>query len=180
MSKEKTEAVTLKVTGKQPNAKMCFVCGVDNKFGLKSRFYELEDGQLLAVFQPADEHQGYPGRLHGGIAATILDETIGRAIMIKYKETVWGVTVDFSMRLRKPVPLDGEVHVIARIVEEGRRSFNGEGEIILADGSVAVEGKGRYLKMEIDKIADLDHEGGEWEVYDLPEDPKQVELVLKN
>lgn len=180
MTRKKTETVNLKVTGKQPNAKMCFVCGVDNRFGLKSRFYELEDAQLLAVFQPAEEHQGYPGRLHGGIAATILDETIGRAIMIKYRETVWGVTVDFSMRLRKPVPLDGEVRVIARIVDEGRRTFNGEGEIVLADGTVAVEGKGRYLKMEIDKIADLDHEGGEWEVYNLPDDPEQVDLVVKN
>jgi uncharacterized protein (TIGR00369 family) len=180
VSKEKIRAVTLKVTGKQPNARMCFVCGVENRFGLKSRFYELEDGQLLAVFQPAEEHQGYPGRLHGGIAATILDETIGRAIMIKYNKTVWGVTVDFSMRLRKPIPLDEEVRVIARIVEEGRRSFNGEGEIVLADGTVAVEGKGRYLKMEIDKIADLDHEGGEWEVYEAADDPGQVELILKN
>ena len=34
---------------KQPNSKMCFVCGLDNGFGLKSRFYELEDGQLLAI-----------------------------------------------------------------------------------------------------------------------------------
>ena len=62
----------LKVLKRQPNSKMCFVCGLDNKFGLKSRFYELEDNQLMAIFTAAEEHQGYPGRLHGGIAATIL------------------------------------------------------------------------------------------------------------
>ena len=106
----------LNVTQKQPNSRMCFVCGLENSFGLKSRFYELEDGQLMAVFSPSNEHQGYPGRLHGGLAATILDETIGRAIMLTHSANIWGVTVDFSMRLRKPVPIDGEVTVLARIV----------------------------------------------------------------
>jgi uncharacterized protein (TIGR00369 family) len=166
----------LKVTRKQPNSRMCFVCGMENSFGLKTRFYELDDGQLMAVFNPENEHQGYPGRLHGGIAATILDETIGRAIMGAHEDKIWGVTIDFSMKLRKPVPLDGEIRVLARIVSEGRRSFEGEGEILLADGTVAVEARGKYLKMEIDKIADFDHEGDEWQVVTLPEDPDFIEL----
>lgn len=168
------------VTKKQPNSRMCFVCGMNNRFGLKSRFYELEDGQLMAVFQPADEHQGYPGRLHGGIAATILDETIGRAIMLAHSGTIWGVTIDFSMKLRKPVPLDGEIRVLARIVSEGRRFFQGEGEILLADGQVAVAGSGKYLKMDIDKIAEFDHEGEDWQIVSLPEDPDFVELHEKS
>lgn len=171
--------VRLRVTGKQPNSKMCFVCGLDNSFGLKSSFYELEDGQLIAVFKPSNEHQGYPGRLHGGIAATILDETIGRAIMISHSDAIWGVTVDFTMKLRRPVPIDEEVRVVARIVSDGKRTFEGEGEIILADGSVAVEGRGRYLKMDIDKIADFDHEGAEWRVNDLPDDPESIEIMRR-
>lgn len=153
---------------------MCFVCGLKNAFGLKSRFYELENGELMAIFQPSSEHQGYPGRLHGGIAATILDETIGRAIMVAYSDNIWGVTVDFSMRLRKPVPIDREVRVIARIVSDGKRSFEGTGEIVLEDGTVAIEGKGKYLKMDIGKIADFDHQEQEWRVVDDLDDPERV------
>jgi len=156
---------------------MCFVCGTDNSFGLKSTFYELEDGQLMAIFQPLEQHQGYPGRLHGGIAATILDETIGRAIMLHYSNNIWGVTVDFSMKLRKPVPIEGEIRVLARIIEDGKRSFQGEGEILLPDGQVAVQGRGKYLKMDIDKIADFDHQGDAWKVIPNPEDPQFVELI---
>ena len=52
-----------------------------------------------------------------GLAATILDETIGRAIMLSEGGNIWGVTIDFSMRLRKPVPLDEEVWVLARITK---------------------------------------------------------------
>ncbi len=159
------------ITGKQPNSRMCFVCGVDNRFGLKSRFYELESGEIMAVFRPADEHQGYPGRLHGGIAATILDETIGRAVMISTAGHIWGVTMRFSMRLRKPVPLTEEIRVVARIVKEGKRSFEGTGEILLEDGSVAVEGEGKYLKQEIESIAEFDVEGGDWFMVEHPEDP---------
>ncbi|MBW1634740.1 MAG: PaaI family thioesterase [Deltaproteobacteria bacterium] len=166
----------LKVTKKQPNSKMCFVCGLENKFGLKSRFYELEGGLLVAVFTPLEEHQGYPGRLHGGIAATILDETIGRAIMLTHSDNIWGVTLDFSMKLRKPVPLDSEIKVVARIEKERSRSFTGVGEILLADGTVAIEGRGKYLKMDIDKIADFDHEGDEWRVVELSKDPLFMEV----
>jgi acyl-coenzyme A thioesterase PaaI-like protein len=166
----------MKVMKKQPNSKMCFVCGLQNAFGLKSRFYELENGEIMAIFRPSSEHQGYPGRLHGGIAATILDETIGRAIMVTYSDNIWGVTVDFSMRLRKPVPLDREIRVVGRIVTDGKRTFEGSGEILLEDGSVAIEGKGKYLKMDIEKIADFDHEGEEWRVVADADDPETVTL----
>jgi acyl-coenzyme A thioesterase PaaI-like protein len=165
-----------RVAAKQPNSKMCFVCGLSNDLGLKSAFYELEGGELLAVFEPADGHQSYPGRLHGGVSAAILDETIGRAILSKSQGEVWGVTVDFSMRLSKPVPISGPLRVIGRIDKDSSRFFEGSGEILLADGSVAVSGKGRYIKMPLDKIADFNREEQEWRVVPLPEDPTEVEL----
>jgi len=155
---------------------MCFVCGLQNGFGLKSRFYELEDEQLLAVFSPLQEHQGYPGRLHGGIAATILDETIGRAIMMTQSDSIWGVTVDFSMKLRKPVPIDGDVMVLAKIVNENKRMFTGVGAIMLPDGQIAVQAEGKYLKMDIEKIADFDHQGEDWVIVPMASDPEYVEL----
>ena len=166
----------VKISKRQPNARMCFVCGMENAFGLQGRFYELENQELLAVFQPKPEHQGYPGRLHGGLAASILDETIGRAIMLHASGDVWGVTIDFSVRFRKPVPLDGEVRVLARITDNGKRKFTGTGEIVLADGTPAVQGEGQYLKMDIEKIAEFDHEGDDWQVFSAADDPQEVEI----
>jgi acyl-coenzyme A thioesterase PaaI-like protein len=55
---------------------MCFVCGQKNDFGLHATFYETQNNELAALITPSDQHQGYPGRMHGGIATTILDETI--------------------------------------------------------------------------------------------------------
>ncbi|MCD6494959.1 PaaI family thioesterase [Candidatus Bipolaricaulota bacterium] len=165
-----------RVMRKQPNSKMCLVCGMKNSLGLKAFFYELENGEVLAIFHPCEEHQSYPGRMHGGIATAILDETIGRAGMIKYGEDMWGVTLEFHTRFRKPVPLDAELRVLGRITGEKKRAFVGSGEILLPDGAVAVEGKGRFLKLPIDKIADFDVDEQEWKVVPSPEDPQEVNL----
>lgn len=157
-----------KVLGTQNVSRMCMVCGMENSSGLKARFFELDDGELLGEFTPAADHQGYPGRLHGGIASTLLDETIGRAISIGDPD-VWGVTIELTVKFRKPVPLDEPVRAFGRITKDGGRSFEGTGEIRLADGSVAVEATGRYLKLPIERIAGDVFADEEWF-----EDPRPV------
>jgi len=164
-----------RVVGKQHNSKMCLVCGLKNQFGLRSFFYELDNDELLAVFKPMEEHQSYPGRMHGGIATAILDETIGRAIMMK-EHDIWGVTTHFESRYRQPIPLDGEIRVIGRIEKLTRRTFEGSGEILLPDGSVAAQGWGKYIKLPLEKIADFDVSEQEWRITRSPDDPQVVEI----
>ncbi len=165
------------VTGVQNISRMCVVCGAENGFGLHARFLELDTGELLGAFVPAEHHQGYPGRLHGGIASTLLDETIGRAISIADPD-VWGVTVELNVRFRKPVPLDEEVRAVARITRDSRRLFEGTGEIVLADGTVAVEASGKYMKMPIEDIVDRDFDA-EW-FADPREHPSSVSLAVSS
>ena len=145
------------ITGSQNISRMCVVCGTENASGLKAAFYEVEGGELVGVFQPRPELQGYPGRLHGGIATTLLDETIGRAVSMG-DPNAWGVTVELNVRFKKPVPLDAPVRAVARITKDSSRLFEGSGEIVLADGTVAVEATGKYLRMPIDRIAQGDFE----------------------
>ena len=165
-----------KVSGKQPNSKMCLVCGLKNPYGLHTAFYELDNKELLAVFRTREEHQSYPGRLHGGIISTILDETIGRAIMVQSEDEIWGVTVDLQVRFKKPVPLDQELRVVGRITKKSSRFFEGTGELLLEDGTVAAEAQGRYLKAPLEKIADFDVHAQEWGVVLSPDDPDEVDL----
>lgn len=166
-----------KVTAKQPNSKMCVVCGLKNPFGLHTSFFELDNHDLLAIFKPRDEHQSYPGRLHGGIISTILDETMGRAILTQSEEEVWGITVELQVRFMKPVPLDGELRVIGRICKDNNRFFEGTAELLLKDGTVAAAGHGKYLKAPLEKIADFDVDAREeWGIVTLPDDPHEVML----
>ena len=165
-----------KVTGKQESSKMCFICGKKNDFGLRASFYETDKDELIAIFKPKQEHQGYPGRLHGGIAAAILDETIGRNINMGRGEDVWGVTLEFSIKYKKPIPLEEDIRVVTRLTDENKRIFEGEGEVVLEDGMVAATGKGKYLKLPIGKIADFDLEENEWKVIQSPDDPDYIEI----
>jgi len=162
-----------KVTGKQHNSKICFVCGLKNSAGLKASFFETDSGALVALFTPRAEHQSYPGRLHGGIASAILDETIGRAINVGSDGEIWGVTLELTMTYKKPIPLDLELRAIGRIVEEKSRFYTGTGEILLPDGEVAVSAVGKYLKAPLEKIADFDPVVNEWSVIQRDDDPLQ-------
>ena len=51
-----------KIRAAQNVSRMCLVCGMENTAGLKARFFEVDGGELVGVFQPREEHQGYPGR----------------------------------------------------------------------------------------------------------------------
>ncbi len=179
---------------------MCLVCGAGNPLGLQARFYELEaetagaggagagggadagdagggaaaGRELLGVFTLREEHQSYPGRLHGGISSAILDETIGRAITIAHPGT-WGVTAELTLRYRKPLPLSGEIRAVGRITRDTRRLFEGTGEILLGDGTVAVEASGKYLKMTLDEITGDDFDQREW-FSDPRERPDEIDL----
>ncbi|RPI06116.1 MAG: PaaI family thioesterase [Ignavibacteriae bacterium] len=163
-----------RVTGKQQNSKMCFLCGLKNSFGLKAAFYELESNELVCIFTPSNEHQSYPGRLHGGITTAVLDETIGRAIMMISKEEVWGVTIEFTTRFKKQIPLNQELRVVGRITNETSRTFEGTGELLLPGGEVAATGFGKYLRMPLDKISDFDPQAQEWKITTKETDPEII------
>jgi uncharacterized protein (TIGR00369 family) len=141
-----------RILAAQNVSRMCLVCGIDNAFGLGARFYELEGDELLGVFTPRDEHQSYPGRLHGGVASAMLDETIGRAVLLRHADT-WGVTAELTVRFRKPVPLGAELRCIGRLTRDTSRLFEGTGELLLEDGEVAAEARGKYVKLRIEDIA---------------------------
>lgn len=161
---------------KQPNSRHCFICGVENVGGVRVAFYDTTDGDggaaVLARFTPRSEHQGYPNRLHGGVAAGILDETIGRAINAGAGEgaaTTWGVAIRLTLRYLRPVPLDVELTARGRIHRDTRKLFEGTGEIVLPDGTVAVRAEGQYVKLPLGEITAADPEALGWRVYeDVP------------
>ena len=165
-----------KVLKKQHISKMCFVCGEKNDFGLHAEFYETDDNQLVAMINPSEQHQGYPGRMHGGIAATILDETIARSICAGKDEQIWGVTLEFKTRYRKPVPLGQELKIVVRVTSEGTRSFEGSAEIILPNGEIAVSAEGKYMKMSTEKIVNDQFVNDDWYVTERPDDPSEIEI----
>lgn len=151
-----------KIKATQNISRNCLVCGVENEYGLKTRFHETEENEVIALFRPQEFHQSYPNITHGGISAALLDEVIGRAIMAFYDRKTFGVTIELNVKYKKPVPYGVELKAIGRITRDGGRIFEGTGEIYLPDGSLAVSAEGKYMKRKVEQISDATFVDNEW------------------
>lgn len=151
-----------KIKATQNISRNCMVCGVENDFGLKTRFHETEHNEVIAVFTPQPHHQSYPRITHGGITAAILDETIGRALMTTAGSTGFGVTLELNVKYKKPVPYGVELKAIGRITADNGRIFEGAGELYLPEGTLAATATGRYLKRSLEKFTDAEFIDRDW------------------
>ena len=131
---------------RQPSSRMCFVCGRQNPIGLKIMF-EGDGERVWATFTGRREHEGYPGILHGGITFALLDEVIGRAAMELDESAPWMMTGRAELRYRKPVPIGEELTLMGELTRVRSRAIEGRGELLLSDGTVAVEASALYVKV---------------------------------
>ena len=131
----------------------CFVCGESNPAGVHAHFsLGAAPDEMRAQFAVDARHQGYPGRTHRGILASVLDETLGRAVALHGH---WSFTARLEVRYRQPLPVGAEVEVVAWQVRDRGRFVEAKGEARLADGQVVAEATGLFLKLQPDEEAAL-------------------------
>jgi acyl-coenzyme A thioesterase PaaI-like protein len=143
-----------RVLKKQYNSKMCFVCGTENKLGLHTDFYELDNQKLVGILKGIDQHQSYPLRMHGGIITALLDETIGRAIQIASPDA-WGITASITVKFLKPVPLDEPLKVVGYVTSNRRLLFEGVGYMCDEQLNILATAEAKYFKKDVSEITDL-------------------------
>lgn len=149
---------------KQPNSQHCFVCGVSNPIGLKIRFYSVGECEVEARVVFTEFYQGYPGITHGGMVATVLDETMGRAILAIDPARLM-VTGTMELRYRHSVPLNTEILFRGVITKDRKRVAQAVGQAILPDGTVAVEASCTLVGIPADKLAEMNTPEIGWRVY---------------
>ena len=143
----------MKVVSKQRNSKMCAICGMDNKYGVHAQFYNMEDGSVMTKFKYREEHQSYPGRVHGGLITAMLDEMGLRALWAKEgSEEKFGVTMSLDTKYRKPVPYDEEIIGKGIVIKENNKFFVVDSKILDLQGNVLANGTIKYIKLDTNKI----------------------------
>ena len=143
----------MKVVSKQRNSKMCAICGMDNKYGVHAQFYNMEDGSVMTKFKYRQEHQSYPGRVHGGLITAMLDEMGLRALWAKEgSEEKIGVTMSLDTKYRKPVPYDEEIIGKGIVIKENNKFFVVDSKIMDLQGNVLANGTIKYIKLDTNKI----------------------------
>lgn len=102
----------------------CFGCGPANDEGLGLRSFASEDGELLvATFEPKPHHAAFGSVLNGGIIGALLDCHSNWAAAHRLMRErglampPCTVTADFHVTLRRPTPLEGPLHLTARVLE---------------------------------------------------------------
>lgn len=144
----------MKVISKQRNSRMCAVCGLDNAYGLRAPFYNMEDGSVVSLFRYRDWHQSYPGRVHGGLITAMLDEMGLRGLWAKHGgvEDDFGVTISLDTAYRKPVPYDTDLIARGVVSRETSRFFIVDAVIMDRSGTVLANGTVKYIKMDTAQI----------------------------
>lgn len=163
----------MKVIKKQNNSDYCLICGVNNPAGLVADFYEMEDKSVVAKINFKKEHQSYPGRVHGGMISALLDELVGRAIWV-YDPNQWGVTMQLNVKFRKPVPYETELKAVGRIDNQTSRTFMGSGQILDKEGNILAEATATYMKLPLDKIADIEGDTSAADVF-IPDNVTEID-----
>jgi len=121
----------------------CFGCGMRNQIGLQLVFRQ-EGDEIVTEFTPDRQYQGFPGVLHGGVVATLLDETLSRTASAVGR---WMMTARLDIRYRRAAPIGQPLRVTARATTARSRIVTGTGEVRLADDPsvIIAEATGTFL-----------------------------------
>ena len=126
-------------------------------------FYTIEPGRCHAEVVIPAHYEGYPGVVHGGIVAAILDETGGRAHMTD--PTRFMVTAQLNVRYRRPVPSETLLEVIGMAIERKGRVSKAHSEIKNQSGEVLAEAELVLVDIPESQLAEMDPEELGWRVY---------------
>ncbi len=163
----------MKVVSKQNNSHMCVICGMDNKLGVRGQFYNMEDGSVGGLFTYRPEHQSYPGRVHGGLLATMIDELAGRVLWVDRPECI-AVTMDINVRYHKPAPYGEPLKGRGYYTKKLSRAYSAKCEIMDMNNNILAEGEAKYLIMPAEKITNVTVEE-ELDIY-IPDDVTEIDF----
>jgi len=152
---------------KQPVSRNCFICGVENPIGLRLSFVDDGDSTVRAEVNVPEGYNGYPGVVHGGIVAAILDEVSGRALLARgHDVTNLFVTLKMELRYRQPTPTNTPLTAVGTIVKWGKSHAKVHGELRLPDGTVTAEADCLVARPPADFAERWEPERQYWRVYD--------------
>ena len=131
---------------------VCFGCGPANPDGLHIRSFAKGD-EVVADWQPEKKYEAFAGVLNGGIIGALLDchcnWTAAYHLMKKAGQdhVPCTVTADYAIKLLRPTPTSGPVHLSAKVVESTGDRAMVEG-ILTAAGKVCATCRGTFVAVK--------------------------------
>jgi len=138
---------------------------MENPVGLQLKIYEIEPGIIETTYTPPEHFQSYPGILHGGIVATILDEISGRAQMGNPAQARFMFTAKLEVKYRKNVPIGKPLRIVGKAGKSKGRMAESWAGIYDESGALLAEGNSLLVDVPAEALRDVDHEALGWKVY---------------
>jgi uncharacterized protein (TIGR00369 family) len=122
----------------------CFGCGPANPAGLHLEFMLADDLHVVCLVSIPDTFEGPRGFLHGGIIATLLDETMSKAVRA---HNIVGMTRHMEVDYRHPVPSSMQIRLEGRVYHHEGRKHWAEANIMDEAGRVLAHSKGLFIEV---------------------------------
>lgn len=123
----------------------CFGCGEANPQGLQLEFFLASDGSVVCPAKVPSAFEGHPGYLHGGIIATLLDETMSKSVRAK---GITAMTRHMEVDYKRPVPSETAIRMQGRVVKDEGRKHWVEAQITDDAGKVLAQSKGLFVEVK--------------------------------
>jgi acyl-coenzyme A thioesterase PaaI-like protein len=100
----------------------CFGCGPSNEKGLRVQSI-VQGDEVVADWTPQTHHEAFPGVLNGGIIGALLDCHSNWTAAWHLMKTAGAdhppctVTAEYAIKLFRPTPTSGSIHLSAKVVE---------------------------------------------------------------
>jgi uncharacterized protein (TIGR00369 family) len=103
-----------------------------------------ENQSIVCLAQIADTFEGPYGYLHGGIIATLLDESMSKAVRAR---GLTAMTRSMEVDYLRPVSSGAPIRIQARVARSETRKHWVEGRILDAAGTELARGKGLFIEV---------------------------------
>ncbi len=130
-----------------PGTDGCFVCGRPE--GKNSRslgldfFWDDENFNVAALFEPDSTWCGYEGIVHGGIISAIVDDAMGKAV--SRRTCKMGFTAILSMKYRKNLTIGRQYTLNAFTTELKGKRVKAKATIKDERGNLYSEAEGLFI-----------------------------------
>jgi acyl-coenzyme A thioesterase PaaI-like protein len=119
----------------------CFVCSGSNPMGLALRYAPQPDGSVSAAFLGHSALEGYPGLLHGGVIAALLDGAMTNCLFALGHRAL---TVELKVRYHAGVAAAEETLLRAWLENGSHGLFQLRAELSQA-GAIKASAAGKFM-----------------------------------
>lgn len=110
------------------------------------RIEDIEEGKVTVTVEPAEFHYNPLGVVHGGLAATLFDSSLGCAVQSLLPPAHAAPTLQLSINYLRPVTIGtGKLFCSGEVVHMGKRTATAEGRLTDSTGRLYAQATGTFI-----------------------------------